>query len=502
MSVSAQTRSHERLRTSAAWNIAATCWSAALNLACLPLFLGWLGAEAFGLLVFYAALQSITSLFDLGISRVIARELAAQRDVQRITADAVDLARTLESAYWVVGTLIGLLVVGAAPLFAHRWLTLDRLNATDVTTCLRLMGVVFALQWPFSFYSGAFQGLERQAAFNRVYMACTTLRYVGALGVLRAWPDPVAFFAWQGIAAGVQTVLLNRFLWRFLGGLSGTRLRPVLLSEVWRFGLGLSGVSVLSVLLSQADKLILSRMLPLSAMGYYGLANSIAQALSIATNAISTAAFPRLARLATDDSKEALAALYGRVSQMSSVVVSVPAALLVIFPYELAFAWTRDSRVAHQVAPLLGLLALGTWALALQAAPYTLALAHRWTRPMLVIGVLALPGFVWGMVTLVGMHGVRGAAETWLLLNVTTMPFLVSWVHGRLLPTHGWQWWVDVGRPCAAAVAMTAAARPIVRLLPHGDAQVAAIGVTAIVSGLSAVAISPSVRELVLARRA
>ena len=54
-------------------------WAALMAIAFLPFYVASLGFEAYGLIDFFAVLQSILAVFDFGISATLMRECACHR---------------------------------------------------------------------------------------------------------------------------------------------------------------------------------------------------------------------------------------------------------------------------------------------------------------------------------------------------------------------------------------------------------------------------------------
>src|ERR1700728_1062201 len=80
-------------------------WSALLSLAFVPLYIRFLGVEAYGLIGTFLALQALLFLLDLGLGAAMTREFArsvAQKSVGRQT----DLLRTVEIVYAAIALLI------------------------------------------------------------------------------------------------------------------------------------------------------------------------------------------------------------------------------------------------------------------------------------------------------------------------------------------------------------------------------------------------------------
>src|SRR6266704_2144318 len=103
-----------------------------MSLAFVPVYLRFLGIEAYGLIGFFVSFQALLSLLDLGLSSATNRELA------RLSVDAANagemrhLTRTLEVVYWAVAALIAAIVVLLAPILATHWLQAGNLSVRQV----------------------------------------------------------------------------------------------------------------------------------------------------------------------------------------------------------------------------------------------------------------------------------------------------------------------------------------------------------------------------------
>src|SRR5246500_5984874 len=103
-------------------NFVGVGWSALVQIACVPVYLRFLGVEAYGLIGFYLMLQAILQVLDLGLSPTMNREMA-RYSVQPEKADeARDLVRTLEAGYWLIGLVLGVALLAAAPWIAAPWI--------------------------------------------------------------------------------------------------------------------------------------------------------------------------------------------------------------------------------------------------------------------------------------------------------------------------------------------------------------------------------------------
>ena len=116
-----------------------------------------------------------------------------------------NLLRTLETVYWVVAVVIGLVVIILAAPIAHHWVQPGQLSSETVKKAVMLMGIGMALQWPFSLYAGGLMGLQRQVMLNGLNAVMTTIRGGGAVLIL--WlvsPTIEAFFGWQIFSSALR----------------------------------------------------------------------------------------------------------------------------------------------------------------------------------------------------------------------------------------------------------------------------------------------------------
>src|SRR5205085_2546732 len=135
-----------------------------------------MGMEAYGLVSFFATLQAVFSLLDLGLTATINRELAATGNES--ATETRDLVRTLEICYWSIAVLIAGAMFALSPLVSG-WVHPQHLSHEQVFQAVLVMGLVMALQWPLSFYEGGLMGLQRQVTWNAISVSMAVVKQVG-----------------------------------------------------------------------------------------------------------------------------------------------------------------------------------------------------------------------------------------------------------------------------------------------------------------------------------
>ena len=90
-----------RVRHNLIANIFGNAWSAVMGLAFIPLYIQFMGVEAYGLIGVFISLQAIFAVLDMGLSQTLAREMARLSVFATGRKQMADTARTLEVIYWI-----------------------------------------------------------------------------------------------------------------------------------------------------------------------------------------------------------------------------------------------------------------------------------------------------------------------------------------------------------------------------------------------------------------
>lgn len=435
-----------------------------MTLVFVPLYIHFLGIEAYGLIGIFTTLLAIFGLLDMGLSATVIREMARLAVQEGKARDMRDLVRTLEIPYWAVGVLISVIVIGLSPFIAYRWVNTENLSPKTVQTAIMIMGFAIAIQWPVGFYSGGLIGLQRQVLLSSINAVMATFRGLGAVLIL--WlvsPTVEAFFLWQIAVSVAHTGLIAFCLWRSLpDAAEPPRFRRELILNIWRFAAGMTGITVLSTILMQMDKVILSRMLSLELFGYYTLANVVAMTLHGFVGPIFSATYPRLTNLVELSATDEIKNLYHDSAQLLSVAV-LPAALVVaLFSKEILLLWTRSTVTVEHTHLLVSILIAGTAIHGILNIPWALQLASGWTRLAFLVNFASVLLLLPLMIALTKWYGAVGAASVWVILNAGTMLFAIPIMHQRLLPTEKWRWYsIDVALPLGVALMVAGAFRLI-----------------------------------------
>ncbi len=433
--------------------LTSSIWSMLVTLATVPVYIHFLGVEAYGLIGFFAFSQGILQLLDMGLAPTINREVARCRSLGDLGA-AAELMRTLAVIYWITGLLILLCFSLAAPYIASSWLNAEGLSVASVTSSAVLIGVVIACRWPLGLYQGALIGAERMVVVSVINVVMNSTAAVGAVLILAFFSATIqAFFAWQAAIGLVYSIIMSYAAWNVIGRSGRKGFSWQKLKEVWGFSAGMTLVAVSAILLMQIDKAVLTKLLSLEEFGQYMLAVLISSGLYVLLRPLFNIIYPRMSALVASGKTTELVELYTLGTRVLCAALFPLAAAVAMFSSEVVQLWTQDAVLAQNVAPLVSLLLIGTALNGAMHFPYALQLASGLTRlPLLINGILI--GFFLPMTILLTLnYGAVGGAASWALLNALYL-LLGTWLtHRKLLRAQGMKWLTrDVLFPLLASV--------------------------------------------------
>jgi O-antigen/teichoic acid export membrane protein len=440
-------------------NYGAQIYVTLIGIVMVPLYIKYMGAEAYGLVGFFAMLQAWFSLLDMGLTPTIARETARFRGGATDALGYRRLVRALEGVFLVVALTGGVLIISASGYIANDWLHASQLPISEVRTAVQLMAVIIAMRWMCGLYRGTISGSERLVWLGGYNSLIATVRFVGVLLVFKfIGSTPPIFFSYQLGVALLELAGLLFHAYHLLPDIppgerlpwSWAPLKPVL-----SFSLTIAFTSSVWVLVTQTDKLVLSKLLPLAEYGYFTLAVLVASGVMIISGPVSGAIMPRMAKLEAESNHAGLIRIYRQSTQLVAVITGTACVTVTFCAEPLLWAWTGDKALAHQAAPILKLYAIGNGILAISAFPYYLQYAKGNLRLHLIgnLGfvIFLIPSIIWAATH----YGGLGAGYVWLMMNVIYFVAWVPLIHNRFEPGLNMTWlWRDVLAICTIVASL------------------------------------------------
>lgn len=424
-------------------SIAARAWGALLGIVAVPLYIKFLGIEAYGLIGFFSSVQALVTFLDFGLGATLIRELARNREDDTGRHYARNITRTFEMAYILIAIVIGVVLVGVAPLLASAWMQLDTLDIPSASRALALGGVALALQWPSGLYGSGLAGLHKQVKLANISIIVGTLRIFFTLGVLWRISATIEAFFWaQIMGAFMQTLVMRIALWT---SLECAGHRPSMDMKIFKhlkgFAGGMTGISITSILFTQLDKVVLSHALSMSDFGIYMLANALAMGLYMVISPMFSVLYPRFSSLVNSNDESALARQFHLAAQSMALLVIPLAVICAIFSAEILYVWTGDRDLSERGSLVLTLLVLGNGFNGIMNVPFALQLASGWISLSLYFNFIAITVMVPAAWYFSTYYGAVGGASVWFFLNASLPVIIPYFFHRKILIKEKYNWY-------------------------------------------------------------
>lgn len=438
-----------KLRKNIIANYASQLYSAGIGILILPLYIKYMGAEAYGLVGFFTMLQAWFALLDLGLTPTIARETARYHGSSMSALHYRQLFRALSTIFVAIAAIGGTALWLLAEPIAYKWLQVETLSMNAVVVAVQIMAASVALRWLGGLYRGVITGSERLVWLSGFNIVIATLRFPAVF--ISMWLygfNPVVFF-WHQLAVAVFEVIgLYTMSERLKPNLQknehiGWSIQPV--KPVLKFALTIAFTSSVWVLVTQTDKLILSGILPLAEYGFFTLAVLVAGGILILSSPISNVIMPRMARLHAEGKHDEMIQVYRSSTQIVSVIAGSAAITIAFTAEALLYAWTGDKDIASNAAPILRLYALGNGVLAIGAFPYYLQYALGNLRYHLIGNLITVLTLVPAIIVAATYYGGVGAGWVWFGVNSLYVVAWTGYVHYKLEPGLHRQWLLKDG---------------------------------------------------------
>lgn len=424
---------------------ASQVYIAAVGILIFPMYIRYMGAEAYGLVGFFTMLQAFFGLLDLGLTPTIGRETARYQGGAMSALAYRQLFRALSLFFTGIAIIGGGTLWLLSEVVATHWLNVTVLPKNEVVIAVQTMVISVALRWMGGLYRGVITGSERLVWLSAFNTLIATLRFVAVF--LSMWLygfTPVVFFTHQLIVALLEVLGLFLMSQRLLParisigqsiGWSFKSVQPLL-----KFALTIAFTSSVWVLVTQTDKLILSGILPLSEYGYFTLAVLVASGIMVVSGPISIAIMPRMARLHAEGKHQELIQIYRNATQLVAVIAGSATIIITLYAKPLLYAWTGDILLMKNSTSILQLYALGNGFLAVSAFPYYLQYAKGNLRYHLIGNLTSVIFLLPSIVFAAKYFGGIGAGYVWLATHCIFLLTWVAYVHSRLEPGLHLQW--------------------------------------------------------------
>jgi O-antigen/teichoic acid export membrane protein len=461
----------------------------------MPLYLQYLGAEAYGLVGFFIMLQTWLNLLDIGLSPAFGRQVAYERGQQNDFIELTKLLRSFEIIFFIISISTILVIYSGSDWISRDWIKIQNLDHDVVSLCVVLMGLIIGLRWFGALYKSGISGFEDQVWLNKLNIIMATGKFIGALLLLEfISTEVVYFFQYQMLVGVIEIILVTR---RFYSKLPITiytyqiKFNWCSVKKVAPFALGIAYTSGIWIVISKADKLILSGILPINEFGYFTLVSVAAGGVAMMSSPIAQAVLPRMTMLLSQGKKNEMIILYRNTSQLITVVALSTALVMAIFSEKLLFAWTGNLEVSVWGRDVLFWFALGNGVLALEGLQYYLQSSFGKLRLHIIgstVSVLIQTPLIFYAAS---TFGAVGAGIAWFTFRSISFICWTPIVHQKFLPHFHMNWLIRDIAPIVLIAFISSYFLSYIFYLPEGG-RVATLSILACIGLVVLLAISLS----------
>lgn len=416
-------------------NYVGQAYKALIGIIMMPIYLSYLGSEAFGLIGFYVMLQSWMQLLDLGMKPTLARESSKYRAGSIGIIELRTVLRTLEVIFVSTGILVAVGIILSSNYIAISWLNVINLDLSSVSLAIVVMAIIVAARWVSSLYTGVLAGLERQVWINSFEIVFNTLRFVFVLIPFEVYGARIeVFFIYQMIISICELITISIFTYSNFDNLKEKISYSFeVLKKIYKFSFAIAFGSIIWVVVTQIDKLVLSKYISLEEYGYFSLAIVISNGVFVLGNAIGSAIMPRMTIYSEQKKYKELENLYFLAIEIVLLIVVPISALLVFYGEEILYLWTKDLVAAKNASEIMKWYVLGNAMVSMGAFAYYLQYAKGdlklHLRGNIIYAIILIPLQIY----MASNFGPIFTGILWFIVNLFVVLFWIGFIHKRFL---------------------------------------------------------------------
>ncbi len=388
----------------------------------MPILVGALGIDRFGVLALAWVVIGYFSLFDFGIGRALTQAVADQLGNGQ-TGD-------IPPMIWTALSIMLLLAVagGIAGVALSSWLIYSILKIPTVLRAETLSAFyLLALSLPAVIVTAGLRGVleayQRFGLVNALRIPMGIFTFVGPLLVLPFTNSLVAIVAVLALGRVVAWLAHFYYCAQVVPALRhGIAFRREYLAPLFRFGGWLTVTNVVGPFMQYLDRFLIGAILSTAAVAFYTTPYEVVSKLLVIPSALTAVLFPAFAT--------SFAAQSMRTNEL--YVGGVKAVYLLLFPIVLLIvAFSREGlgvwlggEFAENSSRVLQYLAVGLFLNSLAHVPYALIQAVGRPDVTAKLHLVELPLYLPLLWLLSSRMGIEGVAIAWMLRAGVDMLFL------------------------------------------------------------------------------
>lgn len=401
-------------------NIVTKIWNMMSVYLLIPAYIKILGETSYGLVSFFATLQTVINVLGLGLSNTLRREFASGENTEINSIRKYKLMRSVENIYFLIAIFVMIICKFGSRSISEKWLNIETLDSSMVANVISLMGVSIALQLIANLYVGCLFGLDYQVFANILCIGWSVTKSIGSLVIIAfISPSLILFYGWHITMDIVYLILLRINSQRKLSLKCTPKWSLKDFSNIvmiWKYTCGILFISFIVLINKQLDKVVISKYLSLSELGAYNIATTLGSLSIIVPTALYTTVFSRFTNYATTGEKEKLEKEFMKINKIAGLVLSSMGSFIAVYALPLIRVWTGTDSYISILGVVATIVVLAVAVTEYQEMPYALALANGNTKYNVIVGSVFIP--IIFITTFYGItkYGLIGAGVVYLVI--------------------------------------------------------------------------------------
>lgn len=437
----------------------------------VPLYLGYIGAERYGVLAVIWALLGYFGFFDFGFGRAVTQRMAHISDANH--SERSKLLWTALLSTFALGALASVLLWLFSDYILLNKIDMSAQSRAEVAGAVAWMLLALPILLPTTVLQGALQARLRFGEVNAVQVVCGIISQLLPLAVAACGYVELRMLIPAALASRILlAALLFQLSWQHVPLIGRPAINRVHLKAMLTYGGWVSVMAFLAPMLVTIDRLLIATLGGAKAVASYTVPFDLVSRTMVISGSLSSALFPRLASASPEQAlhlaERATAIL---MAVMTPVVI---AATFLAAPF--LHVWIGET-FANGSAGVAELILLGVWINALVIPYHARLLATGNPRTVVVIYLIQIPVYLLMMWFGIQFWGVVGAAGAWSL-RVLLDTGMLLYVNGALEKT------LRLAAPYSLLIALATAVVMLFNLSPPLHWSVGALlGVVSLLMG-------------------
>ncbi len=398
-----------------------------ISLLTVPLYLRIIGEARYGVLAIVWLFLGYFGLFDMGVGKATANQIARLCDAPASERQAVFWTGLIVNG--VFGIFGGVILWGGGHYFLNSQFGIQASPRIqhEVLAALPWLALGVPIATLSTVFVAALEGRERFSVLNGLQVVGTAM--FQTLPLVVAWklgPELDGLIA-AAVGARLATALpLFSACRRHIPLRDTPEFRGSLVTSLFRYGGWITITAVISPILVSLDRVLIGAQIGAQAVAHYTIPYNLVTKFWIFPVSLTRALFPRFSSLNWDESSK-----LSRHAVLSLAAVMTPLIITAMFMMMPFLTLWVGPQLAEASAPVAEIILIGVWVNSLAHVPFHLLQGQGRPDVVATFHALELMPYVAILWVALDYVGVQGAAWAWVL-RVTVDTVLLFFAVGLM----------------------------------------------------------------------